>query len=584
MIFRVFRTCLFAASLLLVLTACGGSKNDKPIPEATNTAPVVTNTAPTVTGDLIISLSGKDNQSVLKPRDLLKNASDKETDREKLQISLLMRTRGSEDGIFLVNNKANSITITPANYKGLNNEKKQVVYSYRVTDEDGNSVNTNVIISIVGIYSPINMQAFTDVNFKRCVEKSKFKAIENITSLPCPHMGIKSAEGIEQLINLTEVDLSGNGYQILLKTGSDEAIPLKPLNKLKKLNLSKLNYKLTNSSAVTEINIGKLENLESLNIKGNEITSYGFAQLKNLITLNVSECYIDSKAAISLADFNHMAKLTNFKTITLLNLSGIKLKIPRAGVLDLSNLSHLKNVDLSKISGLGKKFKFFSGIALDSLNLSGINFPQARYVEEGLLSTAGIKSIKSLDLSNNSLNGIGLADIAGLKELNLSNNKLIDIFFELDFNNKTNLHTLKSLNLSNALNNEDLLDKDFPLVMNFTELKSLESLNLSDNGVDDLIINRITTETTNSKLSVLNLSGTNITSAVDVEKFQGLTELNVSRNGNLTGIKLVGLPKLKKLTIIGSKVLSATLNALKSRYEFKLVDKIVTRYLQLDRS
>ena len=281
-----------------------------------------------------------------------------------------------------------------------------------------------VIVLLPGL---IQAEQISDVNLQTCIaaaagnsyDSLSDKELQEITVLKCPAKDIASVEGMENLVNLVELDLNDNRVEdirqlsglkglIKLELEHNRIVDISPV-----ADLRQLRELFLTGNQIKEIgSLAKLSLLEFLLLGGNQIVDLG--QLVGLT--NITNLYI----------FNN--RITDIKA-----LKGLK----RLEYLDGSGNSIDDVSVLSELSGLAR------------LHLNGNSIVDI----EGL---AGLKSLKTLFLSNNMINNINpLANLAGLRIVDLSANNVDDISALRNLNNLKRL-TLDNNLVSNISSLEDL--------------------------------------------------------------------------------------------------------------------------------
>jgi hypothetical protein len=229
--------------------------------------------------------------------------------------------------------------------------------------------------------------------------------------------------------------------------------------------------------------------------------------------------------------------------------------------LSLSDLPNLKNIDLSEsdiaILTLGnlpklEHLNLSHTLALKSLSLS--NLPNLTYFD---LSQSGITTLTLENLSK--LEWLNLSHTLALKTLSLSslpNLKYLNFFYSgitnLQLGNLVKLKqlnldetsALRSLSLSNLPNLTYLdLSQSGITILTLGNLPKLEQLNLSKTPALKVLL----FSGALSKLKILNLKSSGITTLELRDNLPELEELDISHTPNLKTLWLRDLPKIKYL-------------------------------------
>lgn len=266
--------------------------------------------------------------------------------------------------------------------------------------------------------------------------------LNGLTALYASFNNLHSVDGIEQLENLTELDLSSN--------------KLSSVNRFDKLD--KLTTLLLGNNNLNSIKgVDQLTNLAKLDLKNNNLDSFGeIRQLENLIELDLGFNHLSSLEGIE--------KLEQLIFLDLVNNELVSFK----GIEQLSNLIelHLGNNKLNSVSGIGN---------LNRLNLLDLS-------DNSLSSLDGIEKLRNLNelnLSNNKLDSIEFVQALGkLTKLYLTNNKLVSIaplnhlkqIRKLDLGNNP-IRSLKQIKDSLLSFEEVVFEKDFFSTKSFINLQ-----------------------------------------------------------------------------------------------------------------
>ena len=301
---------------------------------------------------------------------------------------------------------------------------------------------------------------------------------------------IKNLQGIEKLINLTQLELS-----------SSKITDLKELWKL-----TNLTHLYLNGSNITNIQgIEKLTNLTYLDLSGTGITS--LKDIEKLTNLT----YLDLRGT----NITCLQGIENLSNLTYLDLGWSSI----TNLQGIENLTNLTNLQLYR-TGITS----FQGV--DKLtNLTDLDMDVT-----GITSVKGIENLTnltSLRLSRTDITSFqGIENLTNLTSLNLSDTKITSM---KGIENLTNLTFL------------DLSNTGITSFQGIENLTNLTSLILSDTGITNIKgIENLT------NLAGLYLSNTAITNIKGIENLTNLVDLDISYNG------LSELPDLTKLVKINS--------------------------------
>lgn len=309
------------------------------------------------------------------------------------------------------------------------------------------------------------------------------------------------------------------------------------------------------SGLIPDITIGKLENLESLDLSNNNITGLpsDFWSLGSLKFLNLSSNQISQTLPSNIGNFGLLETLdlstNNFSgeipdaISSLLSLQVLKLgsngfesNIP-FGIL---NCQSLVSIDISSNKLIGTLPNgFFAALPkLKSLNIAG-NGIQGRDSDfQGL----GSSSITYLNISQNSFQGsvIGVFQ-EPLEVIDLSQNKFQGHISQVNYNSSFNWSNLIYLDLSeNQLSGE--------LFSNLSDAQNLKHLNLASNRFSAQPFPEISML---SDLEYLNLSETNLIGDIPSEilELTSLKTLDLSNNHLVSQIPLLCTKNLQILDV-----------------------------------
>ncbi|WP_018250210.1 leucine-rich repeat domain-containing protein [Orenia marismortui] len=257
----------------------------------------------------------------------------------------------------------------------------------------------------------------------------------------------ESIKGIESLLNLEKLNLSGCGIYTVsqwITFRIDKLSLLTKLNKLQELNLS--------SNAIKDISsLENLKNLKKLDLSNNYISDISpLSKLNNLQELNLESSRVK--------DISGLSSLENLQKLNLRKNRNIK------NIEYLSNLENLTRLDLG-YTGIEDISPLSNLVKLEKLDLSYNDIKDAK----GL---SNLVSLKELDLSHNDIKDIiGLSNLVKLEKLDLNNNELKSVRY------LSKLVRLKELNLS---------DNELKDIKALSNLVSLIELNLAINKIENI--------------------------------------------------------------------------------------------------
>ena len=389
-------------------------------------------------------------------------------------------------------------------------------------------------------------EAFDDDNFYKCVVDAYNKEhpndtkqytdslsdteLEGIKKLTCTNKGVKSANGVEKLTQLTDLNLGINKSHITYGVTNE--------NKISSINLENntllKNLDVTGNS-LKELNLEKNVNLESLHAGLNSFTTLNLEKNTKLETLNIgcgsSEGYVMPNDFDTFPQFliscNTLTNidLTNNKELQFLIIQGGQFENidlsqnTKLSRLVLANNSKIKNVNLEQNVDLYE-------VRMYNLNLSNVNLNNNQH-------------LKTLQLEENKINNIDLSKNTDLKELYLSSNELNSI--ELTNNSK----------LETVAINRNKLDK-----IDVKANSLLKYLYLSSNNLSEIDVRA------NTQLTTLDVSNNNL-SGIDVKGNTELTNLYLTNN-NISEVDITKTTLLKTLKLENNELLSLNVNGLKN--------------------
>lgn len=318
--------------------------------------------------------------------------------------------------------------------------------------------------------------------------------------------GVKSLEGLEYAVNMTQLDLAGNEIVDLT--------PIKNCKKLEKLDLSS-QYSTSQYKELSDISpLANLTNLKVLKLKTNDIQDVSV--LKNLINLEELDLFGNRK----IKSIEGFEKLTKLKILLLNRTRSIK---------DITALKECKN--LQQLSIQGNKVDNIDALKdhknLEKLDISSNNIKDITAISssvnltellasgnkiENILAIKDLVNLKALHISENKISDISsLEKLTNLTDLDLSNNPIssIDVL-----KNLTKLTELKLVRANNV--------KDFSAI---SYLKNLEDLDIISSGVKDIsFLNGL------DKIDEMSLQYNDITDPKPLENLKSIRELKLGGN------------------------------------------------------
>ena len=367
--------------------------------------------------------------------------------------------------------------------------------------------------------------------------------LEDLTILNGPSRQIDGLTGLENAINLTQLNLNGNFIR--------ELNPVSDLTKLTSLKL--------NDNSITAIDaLRNLVKLTTLELSGNRIgTLTALNRLINLKTLDLSENRI-----------KNLSPIAGLTALTNLNLTTNQ-------ITDVSSLANFRNLRTLRISeNTITDIDILVGLAriveLDGTLPSLVADPALRNVIRTHLSLTEAEQITIVDMENLTaleLESIGITSLAGLEyaialtTLNLSDNSITDITLlqglsqlttlTLNDNSITDITPLQNLT---ALTNLDLSNNSITDITPLQDLTALTNLDLGGNSIAD-----ITPLQDLDALTTLTLSNNPITDFAPLAELTTLTALEVSRN-SISDLNVISnLPQLLALNISDNSITDITL-------------------------
>lgn len=318
--------------------------------------------------------------------------------------------------------------------------------------------------------------------------------------------GVKSLEGLEYAVNMTQLDLAGNEIVDLT--------PIKNCKKLEKLDLSS-QYSTSQYKELSDISpLANLTNLKVLKLKTNDIQDVSV--LKNLINLEELDLFGNRK----IKSIEGFEKLTKLKILLLNRTRSIK---------DITPLKECKN--LQQLSIQGNKVDDIDALKdhknLEKLDISSNNIKDLTAISssvnltellasgnkiENILAIKDLVNLKTLHISENKISDISsLEKLTNLTDLDLSNNPISSVDA---LKNLTKLTELKLVRANNV--------KDFSAI---SYLKNLEDLDIISSGVKDIsFLNGL------DKIDEMSLQYNDITDPKPLENLKAIRELKLGGN------------------------------------------------------
>lgn len=348
------------------------------------------------------------------------------------------------------------------------------------------------------------MQIVPDPQLQACldqaVDANNWATTEDVTALDCPGYGIQTLDGIGQLNNLTQLNLSGNQIS--------KTYELELLSQLTLLNLS--------SNRLVDIApLLNLHNLQQLNLGGNfQLKSWDVETViqnnPGLTHLGVADIHFDNLTHSWLPPMGPQGEY---------NL--VELDISRTGqYLDLYPVSQYPN-------------------------LKALKAAEIQLLETGPLDQ--LQQLEVLDLSNNRLRYLnGLQQLHGLKQLNLGGNSLLQAAeVQMLIQNNPGLTHLgvADITLGNDLNwlpptgpqgEYELLELDishtgqYVDLLPLTQYPNLRVLKAADNRIEFTgPLDQL------QKLEVIDLNNNNLSDLYSLQTLHNIQQLNLSGNSRL---------------------------------------------------
>lgn len=266
-------------------------------------------------------------------------------------------------------------------------EKKEIRNGYLVFDfEDSEDKEVN-LKKVFKLYNEDEKSQIQNLIIKNC-KINEMKEIDGLKKLEFLSVSRSNLEKIPKI--------SSNLYALLIRESKIEKIENVSNSNLESLNLRKNN--------ITSIEgLSKLKNLESLNLTDNNISKIeNLDDLSNLKKLLLFKCRISK--------IENLNGLNNLEEINL-SWNNIK-KIENLFELNKLQTLTLANNKIEKIEGLDKVINL-TGLALQFNNISKIE------------NLSMLKKLNIFDLGNNKITKIeNLEELTKLSQLSLKNNKI----------------------------------------------------------------------------------------------------------------------------------------------------------------
>ena len=252
------------------------------------------------------------------------------------------------------------------------------------------------------------------------LDVDKLGLFTNYTKLDLSNQNLTSLEPLRGITGLTELNLLNN--QITLNEDDDVSKEiLKSMTNLKTLNLQ--NNKLKDIKVLEE-----LENLTILNLIGNNVN---LKDIENIIpklllsvdneimktilnceTSKITRLYLSNNQ--SLSELPNLSKFTNLKELRLRN-------VPIKNISIISNITSLEILDLSNNNLHDKEKINFSNL----INLKSIDLNESKLWDEDIENLRGLRNLKnvSINLSSNRIrNATALFDLDPSTKISLGKN------------------------------------------------------------------------------------------------------------------------------------------------------------------
>lgn len=324
--------------------------------------------------------------------------------------------------------------------------------------------------------------SFIDNNLQACVEATGVEMIRDLTSLTCINEGITYASDVDQLFYLESLNLSRNPI-VNLSVGY---LPLTTLNV----------SHLPGQGVLESLTLTELEQLTTLNVVGNKLTSLDTSELTNLAEVYFGYNQVGSvnfQANKSLATLHGQNNQLTSVTVANGPLTDVNLANNQLTTVDFPEPYSLRTADLSN-----NNFSQFPNWNLDN-DQSTRNLETLNLSGNQLTNIVVPRFVDTLVLDNNQFATWNPASTNNLQTLSMANNQLESLFLPAGI---TSL--LVSGNLLKRINSPT----------------SVTRLEVDDNQIKSLSLH--------DGLLELSAAGNNISSLVGLPT--GLTSLDISRN------------------------------------------------------
>lgn len=327
-----------------------------------------------------------------------------------------------------------------------------------------------------------------------------------VNVLDLSNSGLTSIKGIEVFDNVTEIDLSNNNISYMGK--------LKELNNLYILDLA--NNKVKDVSVLKDNN-----NLHILNLENN-VGVKGYSEISTLYDLNLKDC-----------DINNLESLGKLENLETLNLSGNNIKTSldvltklKLYNLDLSNcnLQAVPEIDTTNLIELNLSenknitdYSNLNNININKLILRNCDITDINVIPKNI-------NIYTLDLSGNrNINNI--YELANIQDLILNDCNITDVsvFNNMQLNSidlSNNIGLYGNLNISNLIVNNCNLDDSF----NFFGNTDFEYLSVFGNNITLEYINE------NIRCNTLRYNDLNVEEIYQIPNGTNLKETRIINN------------------------------------------------------
>ncbi len=345
------------------------------------------------------------------------------------------------------------------------NSGMTTIYVNDISQEGELSVtkDENAVFLCKNIYFPdANLKSYLVEKFDADKDgEISFSEAENIKQIDCSSRGIMDLTGIQECVNLEDLDVS--------------------------------------STTITQLDLSHNLQLAELNVSGTKLTSLDVSQNTLLKVLDISDTaieMIDLKSADSLVDLNisntSVAKLdvSNHSQLerinivnaplTELNISGTKLS-----ALDVSTNTVL--ISLNVLETAISRLDLSHNLQLAELNVSGTKLTSLDVSQNTLL--------KVLDISDTAIEMIDLKSADSLVDLNISNTSVA----KLDVSNHSQL---ERINIVNAPLTELNISGTKLSALDVSTNTVLISLNVLETAISELNVSH------NTSLAILEVSKT----------------------------------------------------------------------------